>query len=597
MDDAFFIDVLQRPGTIMLPSNRVYVDHWKESGGRVIVQSTGHLVFYGSDGRRFLQTDPEGHPLHECEWATDAQGHFHLVAARMSLEWGQWVGIKPEGLTHRRTLDLTVRPGWESLTRDDLREMAARAMNVSLDQMRWFYADEDLQLHSSGQATIRQRKDAFYVLRNGAFEHSRFMSCMSRMNWGCIDYLPVVELFLSLLPGTGSATFELIRALYDDQNPDDPRALTYRGIPTYPSKGAFGLFSQFFTPSVSGGGDPLPVFLDPTRSHEVAWLPAPDPPVRYVDPVHQLCLTVKKGAVQKATLADDPTGLFYYNPAALRLASCGRHVTVQHNHLLLSDEDKCTEIPLQSSWQISHFSSESRGLECAPSWRDMFPEGPPVVTPKQAFGCVLLYPENDTIIGEPESQPFVINYFEDLLDGEPSLQAHLTHTNRVLIYQCDAALGSCFRLDRQREYHVVYDAGAFAQKCAQQLWNQLAQHHHLEWIQKIRLYPKGERSLQLFQKTFDLLYVWSPFAGFLDVRSLEQWMRLIAGALNPGGIGFVAGPPILSEYARRFNLFVLDEEQALALPTFRLHQAILPEAQLNPDLMVYVFQQAGATKP
>jgi len=470
--------------------------------------------------------------------------------------------------------------------------MAARVMNVSLEQMRWFYADEDLQLHSSGQATIRQRKDAFYVLKDGEFEQSRFMSCMSRMNWGCIDYLPVVELFLSLLPGTGSATFELIRGLYDDQNPLEPRTLTYRGIPTYPSKGAFGLFSQFFTPSVSGGGDPLSIFLDQARSHEVDWLPAPDPPVRYFDLAHKLCVTVKKGAVQKATLADDSTGLFYFVPDARRFAPCGRQLMIQNNQLLLLDEQKRTKIPLQPSWGMTQLPSlGSQGA--AFSWRELFPEGPPVVTPKQAFGCVLLYPENDTLIGEPETQPFVINYFEDLLDGEPSLQAHLTQTNRVLIYQCDAALGSCFRLDRPRDYRVVYGSGPFAQKCAQHLWNQLAQQHQLEWIQKIQLYPKSEHSLQLFQETFDLIYFWIPFASFLDVRSLEKFMHLIAGALKSGGIGFVAGPPIFSEYAGRFNLLVLDEEQALTLPTFRLHQAILPRAQLNPVLMAYVFQQAG----
>ena len=65
---------------------------------------------------------------------------------------------------------------------------------------------------------IRQRKDAFYVLQDGDFEQARFMSCMGAMHWSSIDFLPVVELFKSLLPGTGSAVFELIRGLYDDQN-------------------------------------------------------------------------------------------------------------------------------------------------------------------------------------------------------------------------------------------------------------------------------------------------------------------------------------------------------------------------------------------
>ena len=52
------------------------------------------------------------------------------------------------------------------------------------------------------------------------------MSCMGAMHWARIDFLPVVELFQSLLPGTGSAAFELIRGLYDDQNPKEPVPLT-----------------------------------------------------------------------------------------------------------------------------------------------------------------------------------------------------------------------------------------------------------------------------------------------------------------------------------------------------------------------------------
>ena len=81
-------------------------------------------------------------------------------------------------------------------------------------------------LSGDGKATIRQVKDAFYVLQDGSFEGARFMSCMSRMEWGRIDYLPVVELFLSLLPGTGSATFELLRGLYDDQQTSAPNFVT-----------------------------------------------------------------------------------------------------------------------------------------------------------------------------------------------------------------------------------------------------------------------------------------------------------------------------------------------------------------------------------
>ena len=88
-------------------------------------------------------------------------------------------------------------------------------MGVPIEEVRFFYADDDLVLdQTTGQATIRQRKDAFYVLEDDTWDRARFMSCMSAMHWANIDYLPVVELFKSLLPGTGSAAFELIRGLF-----------------------------------------------------------------------------------------------------------------------------------------------------------------------------------------------------------------------------------------------------------------------------------------------------------------------------------------------------------------------------------------------
>src|SRR5207245_11655384 len=112
---------------------------------------------------------------------------------------------------------------------------------------------------------------------DGILAKSRFMACMGSRHLWHMNFLPVVELFQSLLPGTGSATFELIRGLYDDQTAGEVRhPLRYRGIPTYPSPQAFQLFSTFFVPEVPGGADPFPPFMDPTRSNEVLWQPRAD---------------------------------------------------------------------------------------------------------------------------------------------------------------------------------------------------------------------------------------------------------------------------------------------------------------------------------
>ncbi|HZS12251.1 MAG TPA: hypothetical protein VFA38_08375, partial [Nitrospirales bacterium] len=390
--------VLTRQGSLSFPANTPYIKDLAAAGGRAVRTSSGHVLFYGRDGRRFLATDPEGHPLHECEWQNGT-----LTRARLHLEWDAWVGIVPSGLINTTALDLSRKPGWERLTAEDLRRMAAGAMQVSIDEVRFFYRDDDLVIDRAGRAAIRQRKDAFYVLDDGTFDNGarvRFMSCMGAMHWDAIDFLPVVELFQSLLPGTGSAAFELIRGLYDDQQQgSEPRPLRYRGIPTYPSEGAYRLFSNFFVPHVAAGGDPLGVFMDPPRSHEVTWLPSPDPPRRYFNPSRKLCVTIKGDAVQKVTFADDTAGLPY---SASAKAPGGRRVAVKGGRLLLEDANTRMEMEASPLWGALR-DVPLRGPAALPDWRDLFDGGLPEIAPKEAYGAVLLYPEDDAEIGEIES--------------------------------------------------------------------------------------------------------------------------------------------------------------------------------------------------
>ena len=155
---------LTNTGNISFSGNLLFAHDLAAAGGRCVEQSTGHLVFYRPDGLRFLATDPEGNPLHECEWGTDATGNAILSRARIQLDWGQWVGLKPAGLVNETSFNLAGKSGWQQLTADDLRSMAAQALRVSLEDVRLFYRDEDLQIEPTGRATIRQRKDAFYVL-------------------------------------------------------------------------------------------------------------------------------------------------------------------------------------------------------------------------------------------------------------------------------------------------------------------------------------------------------------------------------------------------------------------------------------------------
>lgn len=588
----FIQSVLQKPGVLVLPGNLGFVKDFLGSGGRVHAQASGHLVFYGPQNRRFLLTDPEGHPLHECEWGEIGDGQTVLKAARLHLDWGEWVGIRPDGLVNSQFLDLSGKPGWERLTRDDLRMMAAQAMDVPLEEIRYFYNDEDLVIEPSGRATIRQRKDAFYVLNNGRFEGAKFMSCMSRMHWERIDYLPVVELFLSLLPGTGSATFELIRGLYDDQNPSEPLPLHYRGIPVYPSEGAFRLFSQFFSGSVPGSStDPLSVFLDPAHSEKVIWLPCAYPPLRYFDSNRQLCVTVKQGMLQKATLADDPAGLSYFNSIFPGMVPYGQKVTVKGVNLVFSNGLKSWELPINPVWGITSPTPSYQAVQTFPTWHQLFPEGSPELERGAAFATTLLYPKDEQVIGEIESQPFAMDYFDDLLDENPALHSHMNSANQILISQCDAAVGACMRFDRQRDFTILFSNPQLAQKQAQNIWNGLARNKNLNWIDSIRFLPHSEHWGRCLNNSYDLVFLWVPFAYFHDYQTVGQIIHDINNLLPPGGITFLIGSSLLAEGAKRYDLEPIYGEYVWALPTFRLHQAILPKARLNPDLMVFIFRK------
>ncbi|MGH7261091.1 MAG: hypothetical protein ACREI9_10465 [Nitrospiraceae bacterium] len=550
-------------------------------------QRSGHLIFYGPNNRRILATDPDGNPLHECEWGKTASGRTKLVRARIHLEWGQWVGLKPDGMVNATTLDLSKKPGWQRLQADDLRKMAAQAMRVPFEEVKFFYGDEDLVIDQRGTATIQHKKDAFYVLDDGTFDRTRFMACMGAMHWAGIDFLPVVELFQSLLPGTGSAAFELIRSLYDDQNEGAPLPLRYRGIPTYPSEAAFRLFSSFFTPQAPGGGNPLPIFMEVGRSHEVTWLPAPNPPLRFFDTARHLCVTVKGQKIQKVIKQDDPAGLPFVQAAVGMPAPFERSVTVTKGALLLKDRETCAEVPIQPTWGTLQESLPIAQPLAPVGWPVLFGGTPPAVTPHEAFSAVLLYPEDETEINELASQPFVADYLQDSFEQNPTLAAALGRAKAVLIDHFDATIATCVSLDRPRSYTALYRHPAYAQKQAQALWQTLARAQRLDWVKGVSFLPETARNTA-YGKPADLLFAWIPFAAHADALKLHEAVRAITGALAPSGMAFIVGPSTMQSGFQVQQLRVQQTEPVESLPTFRMHQTILPKARLKPGLTIFL---------
>jgi hypothetical protein len=585
--DSSIQSILERPGTIAFPGNRPFVRNLEAAGGRVVRRPSGHLVFYALGSRRFLMTDPAGNPLHECEWVPAAKGYMALAQARVRLDWGGWVGLKPEGMVNSTVLDLSKKPDWQGLKADDLRKMAAQALRVPLEEVRFFYNDEDLQIDAKGKATIRQKKDALYVLDDGSFEQARFMASMGAMHWAKIDFLPVVELFQSLLPATGSAMFELIRALYDDQNETESVPLRYRGVPTYPSEAAFRLFSGFFTPKAPGGADPFASFMDVTRAHDVTWRPVPDPPRRYFEEARRLSVTIKGGTVHRVTLADDPTGLSFGRPGRDGFGPHERAVVVSEGKLILMDREERAEVPIDPAWGPLSDSDVSELKPQAVGWRDFFGSTPPEVEPATAFASVLIYPEDDREIDEAATQPFVADYLQDLFEQQNPLAAHLAKSEDVLIDGFDAALISCISLDRSRDYTILYHRPEFAQKQAQLLWNPLAQTKRLGWAKRIEFLPAEAYQKPAYEQKYDLIYRWIPFADFVQPSPMTEAAGSVAHALKPGGLAFIVGPTTLDRILRTQGLRVLHTEPVEQLPTVRMHRTILPKAKLKPGLTLY----------
>ena len=560
------------------------------SAPRVLATPTGHAILYGERGLRILYMDPGGMPLHECAWESHGDPP-RLLQARVQLDWGQWVGIKPEGLVNVARFDISQKPGWQRLTKSDLHRMAAQAMGVTPAEVAFFYDEESLKLDAHGHVTIQHRKDALYVLKDGGFEQARFMACMGAMHWGRIDFLPVVELFQSLLAGTGSAVFELIRGLYDDQNTGgSPRVLRYRGIPTYPSPQAFQLFSTYFSPEAPGSADPFSLFMDPARSAEVTWRPRSDAPHRFMDQELGLSVTVSGGVLQKVIKRNDPVALPYTRPTSKGVKSGSRLVGTTMEALELQDGDCRETIPLTPVWGVIKESPLPPISAGQPTWRSLFPEGVPHVDPGQAYLAVPLYPEDDAIVEEFATQPLAIEQILEYL--EPLLPAGTFSSpfRSVLIDRWDAVSAECLEAARAASATVLYDRPEFAQRQAQRLWDKTAASGDLTTMSKIRFLPVTRRS-QAYNTVYDLILRWIPFAQYEQSPATDQALEEIAKALGNGGIAIVAGPARLEQSAIRAGI-----SQDAGIPLSQtagvgMLQAILPKLRVHPDAMLFLLRK------
>jgi hypothetical protein len=390
------------------------------------------------------------------------------------------------------------------------------------------------------------------------------------------------------LPGTGSAVFELIRGLYDDQNEGNstPRPLRYRGIPPYPSEAAFRLFSSFFTPQSPEGNNPFTLFMDPEQSNRVTWLPAATPPIRYVDQRAEVCLTFQGGLLHKVTVAADSTGLPYMSPKGRRFSSCDRSAKIVGGHVILKDRDR--EATLAVTPPKGSLEQSAEPVAMSPvDWRSVFVQGAPFIPPASAYGASLLYPEDGSEIGECAAQPFVADYIQDIGEQDREVGSVLSRAEHVCIDNGDAVIATCIAFDRPRDYTVLIRHPAFAQKQAQRLWGICNELQRWDWLSRIRFVSDVGLHDGETPRSYDVVYHWVPYDSGDLSAGLAKRMKGISRVLRDGGHAFVIGPAQLGPCGVPHGLRVCWEEPVDQLPTFRMHRTILPKARLKAGLTLF----------
>ncbi len=560
---------------------------------RIKIYPTGHVVFYNTFGRRFLMTDPEGNPLHEVEWAADEATHeIKLKRARCQLDCKQWIGIKPRAKKFSTHISIKGQPGWERMTLDQLREGAAQTWQVPHSEVEYFYKDESFVPTAEGEYDVNLYKDGLYVLPGGTFDQPVIVSFMFCVQWEKLDLIPVVELFQSTLPGSGGAVFEFIWGLFEDQSRETPLApLRYRGLPTYPAKEAFNIFSAFFTPKGPAGADIMDVFMDTNRSHEIEWTPRPDPPWRYFSEVQSMSLTVQDGFLYKLTGYDDPLGIPYINIARGGFGSCQRYMAVTGGQIVLHDAGETQTVPIAEHWHITDPAEAKAPPPAAFGWQHFFGGHPPETDPVKILFTVPFYPEGKAPIDEASLQPMVLDQIFHYMESHNDMEDKLEKVDSVLVHTFDSVISGCVDCTQDRAVTVLYGDPEFAVKNAQQLWNFAAGRQQLDHLKRVQFLTEAEHVDDTYQRTYAMIYKWIPFMFHQDKEACEAMLKSLADALKPGGMLFLCGPGPIRGLFEHYGLHSRNHDAVIDMPFFQQHRKMCPENQVHPDLTVFLAEK------
>ena len=564
---------------------------------RVKIFPTRHIAFYNKEGRRFLYTDPEGTPLHEALW-TKEDGKTQLALARMQLDCKQWVGIKPRAKTFSTQIDISTHEGWEKMKLDDLREKAAEAWRVPVSEIKYFYDDQHMVHQGEGKYDIRLTKDGLYALPDGTFDKTVFISFMFQVNWAKLDLIPVVELFQSTLPGTGGAVFEFIWGIFNDQSREKELSpLRYRGLPTYPSKEAFNIFSAFFEPKGPEGKNIQKIFMDPHTSHEITWTPQEHPPVRYFNDAQQIALTAQGGFLYKVTVFDDPITFPFTNCSGGRKPPLEREVRISNQSFTLLKGVEGREIIFEDNWGLKpQVYSKSSPAKHPFTWEWFFNGETPNVDPVKSLYTVPFYPEGQADIEESSTQPMVLDQIFHYMEMAPAMASKLEKIDKVLIHTFDTVLAGCIDSSKDREYTVLFSDPEFAQKNAQLLWNYAVSKNQLSNLEKVSFLKEADHIVDSYSQKYGLIFKWIPFMYHQDREACESMLTALSEALEPEGFLFLVGPRQLQGLFDHYKLDALYNDPVYNMPFFRQHLKMCPENQVNPDLCVFLAQKKGEEK-
>jgi len=550
----------------------------------------GHLAFYGTHGRRILGSDPDGTPLHECEWACTEDGKIKMTRARVQLDYQQWGGIISNDTDQVAELKIPTSAEGNEPTPDDLRKMGSQAWGIPMDDMSYFYPDENFSRNESGHVLISNKKDGVYILGDGTFNQALFVSYMGLIPWARIDLLNVVELYQSTLTGTGGAAFDMIWGLCDDQRITDGLIpLRYRGLPTFPIRQAYGLFCAYYKPEVSGDENPYDLFMDTQRGYEIEWWLRPDPPWRFFDRENGICITVQGQKVQKVIVTDDPIAVPYYNFSMKGFAPCDRTVSVKGETMSLHDCDQTTEFTLNPRCGIIQETPQEDMPPGYPfGWRKFYKDNQPKIDPVTAWTTSLRFTDDDTEVTEDSTQLFVLDQAFDYLNQVNDLPSKMEGTRSVLIHNFDPVCSGFVNPDnRPRWYTVLYNRPVWAQKNAQYIWDQAAREGNLNEVENVVFLSEQTDYDSAYEQRYELIYRWIPFDKYNDAAACQTMVKEVADATLKGGLVFMIGPPDLATWLSSHKFSVIcsgGAEDMQGMPGMLEHLRVHPKTKVNPKM-------------